>query len=208
MTRTTGTSRAAAAFLCALLGVLVACGDGGAKSSGAAETGGATEDGIESADADPGEIDPCELLEEADVEAEFGDAGPIGEGFNDLDACAWHVNELITDPAGDGGTVYLTHDSLAAQTYGTPEEHFKASRENDEGSDLWDDGLVDVSGVGDAAYYASSEEMEVAGTTQSHGVLVVRSDGVVFSLSAVFIPAIERTQERLAALAQVVIDRL
>lgn len=206
VTRTTGSRRGAALCLGVLLSVLVACGDNDG-STGTTEAGAAGDDGA-SGGADSGEIDPCALLDETDIEAEFGDIGPIGEGFQDLDACAWHVNEVIDDPAGDGGTVDLRHNDLATEIYDTPEENFQASRDNDEGSDLWDDGVVDVSGVGDAAYYASAEKQEVVGTTQSHGILVVLSDGVVFSVSAVFLPAIEGTQDRLAALAQVVIDRL
>lgn len=208
MTRTRGLQRRVAAIsLGALLSVLAACGDDGGQP-GTQPAGGAAGGSGGPGSAATGEIEPCELLDVGDIEAEFGDVGPIGEGFEDLDACAWHVNEVINDPAGDGGTVYLRHDALGARVYDTPEDLFDATRETDESIDLWDDGVVDVSGVGDAAYYASSEEMEVVGTTQSHGLLVVLANGVVFSASAVFLPGIEGTQERLVAIAQVVIDRL
>ena len=210
--------------LCAALVVVMACSEGGdgtgeSAAGGGDDTGGddaaadAAGDGATGGDKDEDVvINFCELITSEDIGEEFGDVGPIGDGrhdFNESD-CAWDVNEVIDDPAGDGGTVKIQHDNsietaISGSDEDTAQRTFDDIRAGESDSDLWDAPPVDVEGIGDAAYYVASSRDTGVGQ-QSHAVLMVLDGDVVFSVSAVFIPAIDDNQSRLEGVAGVVAE--
>lgn len=119
-------SRRAAVGLVALVAGatlgLVACGgdDEGSDGAGGLGPGGDGGDaggGLPGSGSGGGDVDVCGLLEVAEIEAQFGDIGPVSEGSpEDMGAvtgCSWDVG----DPMGTGtdyavvGIGYSTQDA-------------------------------------------------------------------------------------------------
>ncbi len=175
------------AVLLAALLLLAACGnDDDSGSNGGGDTSGDTNeqasDGTTGGGAD--DVELCSLLEPGEIEALFG--GTVSDGTEELGQCTWEVGEDQSQP--DTGTVHVS--VVTAVPTVSAEEQFADLEASSQDS-------VEVSGVGDAAYYEPSV-----------GVLNVRSGDTIFWVQAVFIPEPDDMQSNLEDLAADVVDRL
>jgi hypothetical protein len=184
----------ALALAVALASVLSACGsddDDTAAGEGAPDLGGeTTAPPPPSADemASTGPDDPCVLLEEAELEAQFGPSVPPGTGgrsycewlFEDIESGAKAKIDLtiIERPQG------MSTDDRWAELLAYQREHYDPAM---------------LTGIGDDAYVVDNNPGRA---------LTFRSGDAIVELSAGFYKAPPGTDEKLTALAQLVIGRL
>lgn len=213
------TMRWTGALLTALL-IVAACGDDGADTSANdARTG----SGSVEADTEPDSADDsshpdaaaddadrltCSLLDLSDVEAVFGDQGRVRESECDL----WVVGE--SDPEADplditsppGGVVYFgIPEPVGREEEGMSpaEAEFAFLRENFYDAGLVYDQAIEITDLGDEAYYRPG-----ASTTVQRSILYFRSGEELFLLSADFNFLLEDTQDRVLSLARTALERL
>jgi hypothetical protein len=166
----------------------VGCGgdDGGDGSTG---LGGVTTQpgGGESSDAGSEEssgADVCSLLEVSEIEAAFGDRGPVAEGEDNTEmACNWEVGDLSEPNSGSGNVGVMN-----ARYPGSVEDAIAESR-------AIVDNPIDVEGLGDEAFL-------------DYGTLHVRSGDAYIAVSGHFSPDVEGLDEKLVTLARHVLSRL
>jgi hypothetical protein len=166
-----------------------ACGgkDGGDGSTG---LGGATtqsDRGGESGDAGAEEssgVDVCSLLEVSEIEAVFGDRGPVAEGEANMEiSCNWEVGDLSQTNSGAGNVGLLN-----ARYAGSVEEALAESR-------AIVDNPIDVPGLGDEAFL-------------DYATLHFRSGETYIAVSAFFSPDVDGVGEKLVTLARHVLSRV
>lgn len=185
-------TRATSGLVAMLLVGAMACGDNGDSDAGspgssdqddASDVGDFGGPGDEASEAGD-DIDPCSLLEVSDIEAQFGEFGTFAEGESLGPTCTW-------DLAGaDFSTDSMNVSARTALGNGPIENEFDDLRENYDG--------VDIDGVGDAAFMSPS----------SNGLSFLSGDYIVSINIIIEDSDIEGEQEKLEALAQLIIDRL
>jgi len=129
--------------------------------------------------------DVCSLLETSEVEAEFGQRGPVADGVISLANCMWEVGEDQT--GDDSGFVSL----LRANPVGPMDEAMVNTMA------LAEDPVA-VDGVGDEAHYDLNGGL---------CTLYVRSGELLFTLSSYFNTPVDGVQQKLATLAEQAISR-
>jgi hypothetical protein len=185
---------------------IAGCGD---DDDGSPELGGVAEqgsvDGAGSDDDDGGEVDGgqaldlCTLLEESEVEAEFGERGRAAEGYEEFESCVWEVGDQSV--AGTGSVTVSEYPTIPGQSL---EDNFAGFEE------LADD-PVDIDGLGEEAYFehdATAFDDRSLGVVFEHTFVYFRTDSVFLSVSAFFGPGVDGVEDRLVVLAEHVLDRL
>lgn len=162
-----------------------ATGPGGGSGTGEADAGGTDDDGL----------DLCTLLETSEVEAEFGEVGPVAGGEPDFIHCVWEVGELYREGSG---TVSVT--DFGPPLGVTMEEHLATFRG-------FADNPVDIDGLGDGAFYDEEVPDQLDGGFEAASVTFRFGDRLL-QVRASFRPAPDGMEERLATLAEHVVDRL
>jgi hypothetical protein len=166
-----------------------ACGgkDGGDGSTGlggaTTQPGGDGESGDAGSEESSG-VDACSLLEVSEIEAAFGDRGPVAEGESNMEiACNWEVGDL-SEPNSGAGNVGV----MNARYAGSVEDALAESR-------AIVDNPIDVAGLGDEAFL-------------DYGTLHVRSGETYLTVSAFFSPDVDGVHEKLVTLARHALSRL
>lgn len=186
--------RTALAGLAGLVLLAGACGGGG--GGGGDDGGGDGRIGAgappETGDAAPGEgsaaagIAPCDLLDVAAIEAQFGDVGPVSDGqthgSDPATSCTWVIDD------GSEYTPPTLNLSVLAESSQSAEEFLATTRQDKPDA-------VDVAGLGDEAFF------DVNG-------LYFRSGEVAAAVSLFPVPDAGTLQPKLLALAQQVATRL
>jgi hypothetical protein len=190
--------------LVALLVMAAACGGAGDDDVGlggavgqdsTAPPGGLPADG--GGVGGDGDVDPCSLLEVADVESQFGERGTVADGQTDFSSCIWEVGDQTQE---DSGNVYVTDYPPVGQQ--SPREQFATLRE-------MTDSAVDVEGLGDEAFFQLSPLEESPMGLLETGIVTIRQGDLVLDVGANFgPPSIADSQDRLMALAARVLERL
>jgi hypothetical protein len=159
--------------------------DDAAESNAGGGDSGASED-----------VDVCSLLEQADVEAEFGDRGSVTQ---ESSGCDWQVGEF-----GRSGTG--TVNVVNTRTIGPIEEDYDIA---------WDvaDHPVAVEGVGDEAFFDLADPLGSGEFTSddSSASLTFRTGDLLVMVQANFFDLEvdpEQERERLITLAERMLDRL
>jgi hypothetical protein len=142
------------------------------------------------------DVDPCSLLDVADVESQFGERGTVADGQVDFSSCIWEVGDQAQE---ESGNVYVTDYPPVGQP---GEQQFATLRE-------MTDSAVDVEGLGDEAFFQLSPLEESPLGLLETGIVTVRQGDLVLDIGANFgPPSIADTQDRLMALAERVLERL
>lgn len=187
-------TRATSGLVAMLLVGAMACGDDGDTDVGSPGSSG-QDDASEVGDfGDPGgeasesedDIDPCSLLEVSDIEAQFGELGTFAEGESLGPTCTWDLatrDDFSTDGMDLSVSTALSNRPIEAE--------FDDLRETSEDP-------VDIAGVGDDAFMASL----------GNSLRVLSGDHIMALNIVIEDSDIEGEQEKLEALAQLVIDRL
>lgn len=162
-----GTTRAVLAALVLLS--TAACGGGDTGAGGVFDQGDASSDGGGAGATE--QIDMCSLLEESEIEAQFGERGAVAEGTPGL-GCSWDVGSPF-----DAGTGSLHLQDLPLT--GLPVEEALASYR-----DLAQD-PVDIEGLGDDAFF-EYELDDAAGLRQSTTRLTFTTGDLLLKLEANF----------------------
>lgn len=181
----------AGAVVAAAMLLAAACGDDSDSGEDVSlpDAGDDVEAATDDATTDDTDIDPCTLLEVEEIEAEFGDAGPVLDGEEEIDQCTWLVGEDQSQPGT--GTVHVFV------------QYVDPSLPMDDAADIFAEqqsttpGAVEVDGLGDAAYF----------TPNAASVDFLIGDRILF-VQAVFIPERPDVQESLETLAHLVAERV
>lgn len=187
-----------AGLIAALLLVgAAACGggDGDTDSSGGAGAAGLSEG---AGDGGGGGIpdDPCSLLERSEIEQQYGADGPVSEGEQIGYYCSWNVGSTSDAMAPARAVMVGVTGGPAGQSL---EDFVTQESPSDFGIDVeLNPTEVEVSGIatGDALYDAGM------------GSLWVRSDDLIVFASDLLGSDDPASQDKLIALAELVIDRL
>lgn len=186
-----------------LLVGLAGCGDdegGGEIGLGEVTGDGGADGGLGDGEEGGGPpADLCALLETAEVEAEFGERGAVGEGYPEFDSCVWDVGDQSI--AGTGNVTVNGYGPAIGQTV---EQQFAGYK------DLADN-PVDIEGLGDEAYAEHDPEAFDDRSLEvmfEHTFVYFRSGETFLSVSAFFGPGVDGVQDKLVTLAEHVIDRL
>lgn len=143
-----------------------------------------------------GGIDPCSLLDAAEVQAQFGERGAVADGQSDFASCVWDVGDQTQEGSGD---VYVTGYPPAG---GSGEEQFASVRE-------MTDNPVGVEGLGDEAFLQITPLEESPLGVLETTIVTVRHGDLVLDVGANFgPPSIPDAQDKLVALAELVLQRL
>jgi len=168
-----------------------ACGDDSDGGDGVSLPGAGDdiEEATEGAGSDDTDIDPCTLLEVEEIEAEFGDAGPVTDGEPEFDQCNWLVGEDQSQLGTGSVHVFVQYvdPDLPVED---ASEIFAAQKDET-------DSAVEIDGLGDDAYFHPD-------LTTVHFLM---GDRMLF-VQAVFIPERPDVQESLERLAHLVADRI
>jgi hypothetical protein len=183
-----------AGVVAAVILLTAACGDDSDSGEDVAASDGddveATDDSeTEDTGTDDADIDPCTLLEVEEIEAEFGDAGPVFDGQQEFDQCTWLVGEDQSEPGTGSVHVFVQYVDPSLPIGDAPEIFTEQQNMTAD--------AVEVDGVGDAAYFSPS-----------FGSLDFLVGDRIFFVQAVFIPERADAQESLQALAQLVVERV
>jgi hypothetical protein len=162
------------------LGTVGCGGDDGGDGSTGLGGGESSEAGSEESSG----VDVCSLLEVSEIEAVFGDRGPVAEGEENTEiACNWEVGDLSEPNSGSGNVGVMN-----ARYNGSVEDAMAESR-------AIVDNPIDVAGLGDEAFL-------------DYGTLHVRSGEAYIAVSGHFSPDVEGLDEKLVTLARHVLSRL
>jgi len=188
-------SAASVALVAALLALgLGACGSDSGAGGSALGAGSRRRSSGPDATAAPvaatGRDDLCTLLEAAEIEAQFG--GPVTATIVDDIMCRWRIGtgEIVADATGD-----LLIGFSGARPGMPIEADFDEMVAN-----LFPDSVA-VDGVGDDAVLDGDSDY-------APRTLTFRSDDSIVTVEARFFPPLPGTQEKLTALAQLLVGRL
>jgi len=186
-----------------LLVGLAGCGDDeGGGEIGLDEVTGdvGTDGGIGDGEAGGGPpADLCALLETAEVDAEFGERGAVGEGYPEFESCVWDVGDQSI--AGTGNVTVNGYGPAIGQTV---EQQFAGFKDLAESP-------VDIEGLGDEAYAEHDPEAFDDRSLEvmfEHTFVYFRSGETFLSVSAFFGPGVDGVQDKLVTLTEQVIGRL
>jgi hypothetical protein len=186
----TRTWRRACKGLVLVLAVLgaVGCGDDDDGASGVApgnDTGTGQAESSGDATGDSGApADECTELRTSEVEAQFGEAGPVADAYVDeVGGCIWEIGdqEGFGEPGGFGGFFGL--NTFRGDTSMSLEETFGSGES--------------IQGLGDEAWLTSDANL-----------LIVRLDDLHLSLTTSLSEDVEDARGKMVALAELVVDRV